>query len=239
MGAPLRVVPPTDETHDLAAMAGACDATTAVVYIGNPNNPTGTYVTRDQVGAYFERLPPHVLTVIDEAYRDYVEAPDYPDALDLLRQGRPVAVLRTFSKIHGLAGLRIGYAVTLPEIARALEAVRSPFNTSLVAQAAARAALEDQDHVARSRASNAREIRFLREELGRRPRLRFTPGVANFLLVHTPLAGEEIYRRLLRRGVIVRPMEPYGYERSIRVSVGLRAENERFLEALDAALDGP
>jgi histidinol-phosphate aminotransferase len=239
MGAPLRVVPAPGDRHDLPAMAAACDATTALVYIGNPNNPTGTYVSRDELAAYFERVPSDVLTVIDEAYRDYVEVPDYPDGLDHLRRGRQVAVLRTFSKIHGLAGLRIGYAVTLPAIARALEAVRSPFNTSLVAQAAARAALEDRDHVTRSRQSNARELRYLLDELARRPRLRVTVGVANFLLVHTPLAGEEIYRRLLRRGVIVRPMEPYGYERSIRVSVGLHGENERFLEALDRALDAP
>ena len=238
MGARLKCVPMRDETHDLGAMAGACDAATAIVYIGNPNNPTGTYVGRPALQAYFDRVPPHVLTVLDEAYRDYVEAPDYPDGLEMLRAGRSVAVLRTFSKIHGLAGMRIGYAVTTPELARALDSVRSPFNTSLVAQAAARAALEDQEHVARSRESNSREKRFLADELRRRP-VRTTPSVANFLLVHAEIAGEELYRRLMRRGVIVRPMEGYGYERSIRISVGIRAENQRFLEALDAALAGP
>jgi histidinol-phosphate aminotransferase len=238
MGARLTVVPMRDETHDLEAMAAACDAATALVTIGNPNNPTGTYAGRAALASYFERVPPHVLTVVDEAYRDYVEAPDYPDGLEFLRAGRAVAVLRTFSKIHGLAGMRIGYAVTTAEVARALDAVRSPFNTSLLAQAAARAALEDEEHVRRSREANRGEREFLAQGLGRRG-VRFTPGVANFLLVHTDVAGEELYRRLMRRGVIVRPMEGYGYPRSIRVSVGTRAENERFLEALEAALAGP
>lgn len=238
MGSEPRIIPMRDDRHDLAAMAAACDAGTSLVYIGNPNNPTGTHVGRAALAAYFEVLPPHVLTVLDEAYRDYVDAPDYPDGLEALRRGRGVAVLRTFSKIHGLAGMRIGYAVTTPEVARALEAVRSPFNTSLVAQMAARAALEDQDHVVRSREANAVEKRFLEEELGRRP-VRLTPSVANFLLIHLPLPGEEAYRRLLRQGVIVRPMETYGYDRSIRVSVGTRPENQRFLEALDAVLAAP
>lgn len=235
MGSEPRLVPMRDETHDVLAMASAADATTALVYIGNPNNPTGTYIGRAAMEAYFERVPPHVLTVLDEAYRDYVEAPDYPDGIDLLRREKCVAVLRTFSKIHGLAGMRIGYAVTLPEVARALEAVRSPFNTSLLAQAAARAALDDQEHVLKSRESNTREIRFLGEELTRRS-VRFTPSVANFLLIHTQAGGEDLYRRLMGLGVIVRPMEAYGYERSVRVSVGTRTENQRFLEALDAAL---
>src|SRR6185503_19639168 len=114
-----------------------CDDATALVYIGNPNNPTGTHVSRADFDAYFRRVPDHVLTVVDEAYRDYVEVSDYPDGLDDLRAGRNIVVLRTFSKIHGLAGMRIGYAVTVKEVADALDSVRSPFNTSVLAQAAA------------------------------------------------------------------------------------------------------
>jgi histidinol-phosphate aminotransferase len=235
MNAQLVSVPLRDDRHDMAAMAAACDQRTALVYIGNPNNPTGTYVGRDAMREYFTRVPGHVLTVIDEAYFDYVGAPDYPDGLEFLRAGRNVVVLRTFSKIHGLAGIRIGFGATATEVASALEAVRSPFNTSSVGQAAALAALRDQGHVARSRAENAREGAYLMRELARR-RIEFVPTVANFVLVRTPLAGEELHQRLLHEGVIVRPMEAYGYRDAVRVSIGLHAENERFLEALDAVL---
>jgi histidinol-phosphate aminotransferase len=238
MNAPLVSVPLRDERHDLEAMAAACDARTALVYIGNPNNPTGTYVGREAFRGYFDRLPPHVLTVIDEAYFDYVRERDYPDGLEFLRAGRQVVVLRTFSKIHGLAGLRLGYAVTSPDVARGVEAVRSPFNTSSVAQAAGLAALGDRAHVARSRRENRAEGRYLQRELRRR-RVDFVASVANFILVRTGLGGEEMHQRLLRRGVIVRPLEAYGYKDAIRVSIGTHGDNQRFLQALDACLQEP
>lgn len=237
MGAPLTLVPLKDYRHDLEAMAAACDDRTALVYIGNPNNPTGTCVGRAEFEAYFRRVPGHVLTVIDEAYRDYVEAADYPDGLDDVRQGRSVVLLRTFSKIHGLAGMRIGYAVTVKEVALALETVRSPFNTSVLAQAAGLAALEDDAHVRRSREENGREARFLAAEMARRG-TKFVPGVANFFLVFTPLRGEETYQALLREGVIVRPMEAYGFSHAVRVSVGTRKEIARFLEVWDRVASG-
>lgn len=237
MGAPLTLVPLKDYRHDLEAMAAACDDRTALVYIGNPNNPTGTCVGRAEFEAYFRRVPGHVLTVIDEAYRDYVEAADYPDGLDDVRQGRSVVLLRTFSKIHGLAGMRIGYAVTVKEVALALQTVRSPFNTSVLAQAAGLAALEDDAHVRRSREENGREARFLAAEMARRG-TKFVPSVANFFLVFTPLRGEEIYQALLREGVIVRPMEAYGFSHAVRVSVGTRKEIARFLEVWDRVASG-
>ena len=241
MGAPLTLVPLKDYRHDLPAMAAACDKGTALVYIGNPNNPTGTHVDRAALDAYFRSVPGHVLTVVDEAYCDYVTADDYPDCLEDLRGGRNVVVLRTFSKIYGLAGMRIGYAVTVHEVASALESVRSPFNTSVLAQVAARAAMEDVDHVRRSRAGNSREVAYLEQELARRG-ARFVPTVANFLLVFTPGLGEETYQSLLREGVIVRPMGAYGFDRAVRVSVGTRSENERFLAVWDrvvARTQGP
>ena len=237
MGAPLTLVPLKDYRHDLEAMAAACDDKTALVYIGNPNNPTGTCVGRGEFETYFRRVPGHVLTVIDEAYRDYVEAADYPDGLDDVRQGRSVVVLRTFSKIHGLAGIRIGYAVAVKEVALALEAVRSPFNTSVLAQAAALASLQDDAHVRRSREENGREARFLAAEMARRG-TRFVPSVANFFLVFTPLRGEETYQALLREGVIVRPMEAYGFSHAVRVSVGTRKEIGRFLEVWGRVASG-
>ena len=238
MAAPLTLVPLRDDRHDLRAMADACDDRTSLVYIANPNNPTGTYVTRLEVEDYFRRVPPHVLTVLDEAYLDYVEAADFPDGLELLKGGKSLAVLRTFSKIHGLAGMRIGYAATLKDVAAVLESVRSPFNTSVPAQAAALAALGDTAHVARSRTENARGARFLQDELRRRG-VGFVPTVANFLLVRTGMSGEDLHQRLLRLGVIVRPMEAYGYPDGIRVSIGTGEELRKFLEALDRVLASP
>jgi histidinol-phosphate aminotransferase len=235
MAAPLVMVPQQDHRHDLRAMAGACDAQTALVYIANPNNPTGTYVGRDDFEAYFDRVPDHVLTVIDEAYFEYVDKPDYPDSLDYLRAGRNVVVLRTFSKVHGLAGLRIGYGVTSPDVIRALEAVRSPFNTSAIAQDAALAALDDAEHVERSRRENARGLEYLQSELARRG-IGFIPAVTNFVLVRTALPAAELYKRLLSKGVIVRPMGAWGYPDGVRVSVGTESENRRFLTALDESL---
>lgn len=235
MNASLVSVPLRDDRHDLESMAASCTRRTGLVYIGNPNNPTGTYVGRGDFDRYFARVPAHVLTVIDEAYCDYVEAKNYPDGLDFLRAGRHVVVLRTFSKIHGLAGLRIGYGMTSPDVARALEAVRSPFNTSAVAQAAALAALKDRRHVARSRAGNTRETKFLEAALQKRG-LDFVPTSANFILVRTGLGGEELHQRLLRGGVIVRPMEAYGYKDAVRVSIGRHEDNERFLRSLDQVL---
>jgi histidinol-phosphate aminotransferase len=237
MNAPLVSVPLRDDRHDLRAMAAACDPRTALVYVGNPNNPTGTYVTGEEIAAYLERVPPHVLTVVDEAYFDYVEARDYPDCLEFLRAGHNLLVLRTFSKIHGLAGLRVGYGVTSVEVSHALEAVRSPFNTSALAQAGALAALEDVEHVARSRSENARENRYFQAELARR-RLDFVRSVANFVLLRTGMSGEDLHQRLLQLGVVVRPMEAYGYRDAVRVSIGTHAENERFLQALDQVLQG-
>ncbi|MFQ5876130.1 MAG: histidinol-phosphate transaminase [Acidobacteriota bacterium] len=238
MGARLTLVPLKGDRHDLEAMAAACDPSTALVYVGNPNNPTGTYVTRQQMRAYFDRVPEGVLTVLDEAYRDYVLEEDYADGMEFLRSGRSVVLLRTFSKIHGLAGLRIGYAVTEERVAEALQAVRSPFNTSVVAQMAALAALDDGEHVVRSREANAREVRFLQGELARRG-VEFVPSAANFLLVRPGIPGEELHQRLLRHGVIVRPLEAYGLPDAVRVTAGTRPENLRFLEALDRSLGEP
>jgi histidinol-phosphate aminotransferase len=235
MNAPLRRVPLESYRHDLRSMASACDRGTALVYIANPNNPTGTYVGRPDMDQYFARVPDHVLTVLDEAYIDYVEAPDFRKGVDLLKEGRNVAILHTFSKIHGLAGIRIGYALAREEIASALEAVRSPFNTSVPAQAAALAALDDTGHVARSRSGNREGVRFLEEQLRKR-KVDFVPTAANFLLIRTHMKGETLYENLLKLGVIVRPMAAYGYEDAIRVSVGTPDELSRFLAAFDTVM---
>ncbi len=230
-----RAIPLKAMRHDLAAMAAAADEATRIVFIANPNNPTGTYVTHGELAAFLEHVPEDVLVVVDEAYREYVEAADYPDTLGLLRQGRRLAILRTFSKIYGLAGLRLGYALTTPDVRLAAEKVRSPFNTSSLAQAAGLAALDDQEHVTRSREHNSRELRFLQERLAEL-RVGFTPSLANFVLVDTGRDGDAVFSSLLRKGVIVRPMRTYELPTCIRVSVGAHEENLLFLKALEETL---
>jgi len=230
-----REIPLRGSRYDLDAMAAACDDRTVLVYLANPDNPTGTYVTREELERYFSRVPPGVLTALDEAYAEYLDRDDYPSGLDFLRQGRRVAVLRTFSKAYGLAGLRMGFALAPPGIISALERVRSPFNTSRVAQAAALHALEEAEHLQRSR-ELVREGREYLEQEFRRRGLSFIPSVTNFVLVDVRSDAEEIHRRLLQRGIIVRPMAPYRFPTSLRVTVGTSLENRRFLEALDEVL---
>ena len=178
------------------------------------------------------------LVVLDEAYCDYVQRPDYSRSLDAVRAGRNVLVLRTFSKVHGLAGLRIGYGCGHPELIEALNRIRSPFNANSVAQAAAFAALDDREHVARSIESNLREMKFVTEELTLLG-ARYTPSVGNFVLIDTGRDCEQHFVRLLDEGVIVRPMKLYGFPTSVRVTIGTHPDNEQFLEALRRVMSAP
>lgn len=224
--------------HDLAGMAKAVGDRTKLVYIANPCNPTGTYVTRKELDAYFAVVGDRVLTVLDQAYQEYVDRDDYPDGLEDLKRGRNVIVLRTFSKIYGLAGIRIGYGVASPEVIATLNRVRSPFNTSSLAQAAALAALDDDEWALASRHHNLRELAFLQEELSRRG-IRFTPAVTNFVLIEFDRNVQELFLEFQKRGVIIRPVGGPGLTNCARVSVGKREENTRFLEALDALVGTP
>ena len=225
-----------DYRHDLRAMADAITPKTKVIFIANPNNPTGTIVTREEVDEFMERVPEHVLVVFDEAYYEYVENPEYPDTLKYVREGRNVIVLRTFSKIYGLAGLRIGYGISTPRIIELLNKVRQPFNVNLIAQEAARASLKDSEHVAKSRRVNSEGKRFLYEQLERLG-VEYVPTEGNFLLVHLRRPGEKVFQEMLKLGVIVRPMGGYDFPNSIRVTIGTREQNERFIEALKVALE--
>jgi histidinol-phosphate aminotransferase len=193
-------------THDLKAMLAAIREDTRVVFIANPNNPTGTYVNKDEMREYFDRVPDHVLTVVDETYKEYVLAEDYPDASEYLRQGKNVMVLRTFSKIHGLAGFRVGYGSTTPEMVDGLDRVRSPFNTTSVRQIAALHALDDEEHISRSQSLNNIEEEFLSTELKKR-KLSFIPSVTNFILIDVGMDSDQFFLKLLPKGVIVRPMK--------------------------------
>jgi histidinol-phosphate aminotransferase len=231
MGAEVIEPPMRNNTVDPAAMAHAVTGRTKVIYIANPNNPTGTIATASEMDRFLDALPPRVLVVLDEAYYEYVREADYSRSLDYVRSGRNVLVLRTFSKVYGLAGLRIGYGIGHPELIGALNSVRSAFNANSLAQAAAMAALDDREHVARSVESNAREMKFLTEELALAG-VRYTPSAGNFLLIDTGRDCEEDFIRLLHEGVIVRPMKLYGFPTSLRVTIGRHQDNGKFLEAL-------
>lgn len=238
MGARLVMTPMRNATFDLPAIAHAVTSRTKVIYLGNPNNPTGTMFTAQELDRFLDAVPPRVLIVLDEAYYEYVQRPDYSHSLDYVREGRSILVLRTFSKVHGLAGLRLGYGTGHPELIEALNRVRSPFNANSVAQAAGLAAVDDHGHVARSVENNVREMKFLTEELTLMG-VRYTPSVANFLLIDTGRDCEEDFMRLLHDGVIVRPMKLYAFPTSLRVTVGTHEENEQFLEALGRVMAAP
>lgn len=227
-------VPAREFRHDLQAMAAAIGPSTKLVFVASPNNPTGTIVTQADWNAFLDRVPDHVVVAVDQAYWEYVDDPEYADALADVSRRANVVVLRTFSKIYGLAGLRIGYAVSPPTIADALARIRQPFNVSSVAQAAALAALDDDEHVARSRelVSEGRQ-RWARvlDELG----LAWVPSQANFVLVEVG-DGAAVTQAMLERGVIVRPMDAYGMPGKIRVTFGTPAEDARCAAALAGVL---
>jgi histidinol-phosphate aminotransferase len=231
IGAALVQMPMRDLTFDLAAMAHAVTPRTKVVYLGNPNNPTGTLFTADELERFLEAIPPRVLVVLDEAYFEYVQRPDYSRSVDGVRAGKNLLVLRTFSKVYGLAGIRLGYGLGHPDLIACLQRIRSPFNASSLAQVAGIAALDDAEHVAKSVENNRREMKFLTGELTLLG-VRYTPSAGNFLLIDTGRDCEEDFMRLLHEGVIVRPTKLYGFPTSLRVTVGKHRENEQFLEAL-------
>ncbi len=222
-------IPLKDFRHDLAAMAEAITAKTKIIFIANPNNPTGTCNTKDEFDELMEKVTDEVLVVIDEAYYEYVSNPDYADSMRHFRAGKNLLILRTFSKIYGLAGLRIGYGIAKKEILTDMNRLREPFNTNSVAQKAALAALGDREHVAGSRKTNEEGKRYLYAELASLG-IAYVPTEANF--IYMPIADSmAVYNSLLKQGVIIRPMGP----KAIRVTIGLPEENRRFIEALKAA----
>jgi histidinol-phosphate aminotransferase len=222
-------VPLKDLTHDLEAMSGCITEETRLVFIANPNNPTGTMVDADALKKFMDSVPEEAIVCIDEAYNEFVTSSDFPDSFEYVREGRAVMVLRTFSKTYGLAGLRIGYGVSHPDIIDYLNRVRQPFNVNSLAQVAAIAALDDTDYIRRSRENNSTGLKYLFEELGRMD-YECVPTQANFFLIKVG-DGKTVYDALLKKGVIVRPMHGYGLGEYIRITVGLPEENRRFIEA--------
>jgi histidinol-phosphate aminotransferase len=232
-GVPFTAVPVRDLTHDLEAMLAAITPRTRLVFVGNPNNPTGTYVNLDSLRRFLRAVPPQVIVLIDEAYIEYTTAADFPDCMKLRGEHERLIICRTFSKIHGLAGLRVGYGVSTAELVGYMNRVRAPFNVGNLGQAAAIAALDDTEHVRQSQELNKSErarVSARLSEMG----LVVTPSQANFYLVDVKQSGRSIYDALLRKGVIVRPFG--SLPNSIRVTVGKPAENDRFLSALGEVL---
>jgi histidinol-phosphate aminotransferase len=222
--------------HDLIAMAYQVFEKTRLVFIANPNNPTGTWLTEDELETFLDRIPDHVIVVVDEAYAEYVEETDYPNTLRWLDRFPNLIVTRTFSKIYGLAGLRVGYAVSHPEIAELLNRVRQPFNVSMLAQTAAVAALADSVHLQRSRSVN-REGRCFLQSAWDELTLRYLPSVGNFLCVNVGRPGLEIFQKLLHRGIIVRPVSNYGLTNFIRITIGNERENAMLVAAMKDVLE--
>jgi histidinol-phosphate aminotransferase len=234
MGAEAIVTPARDYAHDLPAMARAIDAETRMVFIANPNNPTGTFARAEAVAEFLRQVPREVLVVLDEAYSEYLPPQLATNSVAWLRDFPNLVITRTFSKAYGLAGLRIGYALAHPDIADLMNRVRQPFNTNSLALAAAQAALGDTDFLERSRTLNAQGMRQL-EDGFKRMGLEHIPSVANFITVKVG-AANAIYQALLRRGVIVRPVANYELPEFLRVTIGTPAQNTRFLGALEAVL---
>jgi histidinol-phosphate aminotransferase len=227
-------VPARNYGHDLQAMAKAIADDTHVVWIANPNNPTGTLAAADALEAFVRGVPPRVIVVIDEAYNEYLPAAERSDTVKWLKRYPNLIVTRTFSKAYGLAGLRAGYAFAQASVADVMNRVRQPFNVNSLALAAASAALDDMEFVAKSYAENLQGLRQL-EEGATKLGLDYIPSRGNFVSIRVGKAAE-IYKRLLRRGVIVRPVAGYELPEHLRVTVGLPAENEKFLAALAASL---
>lgn len=227
-------VPARDFGHDLAAMREAVSARTRIVFIANPNNPTGTMVPAKTLEAFIADMPEHVLVVLDEAYNEYLPATVRTDTLPWLGRFANLVITRTFSKVYGLAGLRVGYAFASSEVADLMNRVREPFNVNSVALAAAAAALEDDAFVRESHALNLAGMKQITEGL-QRLGLEYIPSYGNFVTFRVQRASE-VFRKLLQSGVIVRPLGNYGMPDHLRVSIGLESENARFLESLGQAL---
>ena len=227
-------VPLREFTHDLEAIAAAVTAETRIVFLANPNNPTGTIYRRPEWERFLATLPNDVLLIVDEAYFEYVRDAGYPDSLKYQNDDRAMLTLRTFSKLYGLAGLRVGYGIAPQAIVAMLQRVRQPFNVNAPAQWAALAALSDSEHVQRSLAVNREGLEFLGSEFEKLG-LEFVPSQGNFILVRVG-KGQEVFKQLLSQGVIVRPMGGYQFPEHVRVTVGTMDENRKFIAALQKVI---
>ncbi len=231
-GAKYVEVPDPGFVHDLDAMAAAINENTRLVFIANPNNPTGTIVSESEIDRFMEKVPDHVVVVFDEAYHEFLS--DAPNTLKYIEQGKNLCVLRTFSKAQGLAALRIGFGIASEPVANILNKARQPFNANAIAQAAALAAINDEEHITATVANNDQGLAYFEQAFTER-NLEYVPSVANFVLVKVG-DGDKLFKDMLTKGVIVRAMSGYKLPEWVRVSVGTPSENARFIEVLDQVL---
>lgn len=235
-GANISAVALKDFYYDLEGMRKAVTPKTKIIFIGNPDNPAGTYVNEAQLVSFLESLPENILVFIDEAYYEYVSAKDYPDTVKLLKRFKNVLVTRTFSKLYGLAGLRIGYGIASPEVINILSRVREPFNVNSLAQEAALACLQSREYYQRIARLTEQQKKFLYGRL-KAMKLSYKESATNFILVDVQKNGSEVVQKLMRKGVIVRDMSFWGLENYIRVTIGTQQENKKFLAALKEVLE--
>jgi histidinol-phosphate aminotransferase len=235
IGASLKVVPAKNFSQDLEATLDAISDKTRIVFIANPNNPTGTWVNQTELTRFMDKVREDVLVVLDEAYFEYVQEPEYPDGISLGEKYPNLVVTRTFSKAYGLAALRIGYSVSHPDVADLMNRIRQPFNVNAMSLVAALTALDDQTHIDKSVNLNTSGLKYLKTECDRLG-LGYIPSVANFLTIDCGSDAMPIYNALLHEGVIVRPIGVYELPNHLRVTVGTEDENHRFVEALGKVL---
>ncbi|MEW5920276.1 MAG: histidinol-phosphate transaminase [Bacillota bacterium] len=231
---PVRV-PSIDFRHDLPAMLAAITDRTKIIYICNPNNPTGAMLSHAELAEFMKQVPSRILVVMDEAYYEYVTDPTYARSIEFLKEGYNVLIYRTFSKIYGLAGLRVGYGLASEEIITDINTVREPFNVNAVAQIAARAALEDKEHMLAVREANTQGRAYLAKEFERMG-LYYVPSQSNFIFVEVGVDSKTLFQKLLQKGVIVRTGDIFGYPQFIRVSFGTEEQNRRFIRTLEETL---
>jgi histidinol-phosphate aminotransferase len=224
-----------DFTYDLAAMQKMIGPKTKMVFICNPNNPTGTIVNQAQLDQFIDRLPPEVVVIIDEAYGEYVKSKEFPDTIKYVKEKKNVIITRTFSKIHGIAGLRVGYGIAKPEIIKYLNLVRLPFSVNRIGQLAAAASLSESEHVRASIKNNEDGKTYLYESLDKLG-IKYLKTEANFIMINVDDDADGMFIKLMRSGVIIRPLQSFGLPGAIRVTVGTPDQNKKFIKALGEAL---
>lgn len=230
-----RTIPLNNLCYDLKEIKKKINIKTKIVFIANPNNPTGTYVNKTEIEEFIKGLPEDIIVVLDEAYFEFVEAPDYPASLDLLKKNPNIIILRTFSKIYGLAGLRIGYAIADKEIIRYMEGARQPFNVNSLAQAAAFAALADTGFIKKTLKTIKEGKKYIYKELDKL-NSEYTPSETNFILINLKKDGRDVFQEMLKKGVIIRELKQYDLDDFIRVTIGTMSENKKFIKALKETL---
>ncbi len=237
MGARIKKVPLREFNIDLERILKLIDSDTKIIFLNNPHNPTGSAIKFDSLVEFIDQIPRDIIVVIDEAYIEFVDDPEIRTAIELLKKSTNLIVIRTFSKLYGLAGLRIGYGIGASKLIHFMNRVRQPFNVNTLGQVAATAALKDRDFIDATLRLVSKGKEYIYSEL-KRLRLNYIPSHTNFILIETPLNAKDLYAQMLKEGVIIRPMDGFGLPKYIRVNVGLMEENRKFISALEKSLRG-